>query len=290
MADRLVDREPQVRRIDDEVVRTGLDRRRLHLLGQQFRNLADLGVPVPAGSGEELPSAADGRCQAVHRLELTRLRVDAYRSQRRLDPDPLLSRDGARKVGVELVLEHLVDAGVDMIDALGAEQAVRTVGQQRDLVAVRDVERVDVVRGDPADVAVDGLVGQLDRLAVDRPARAGDGDGLLGDPHRGFGGEVDTCREAPGALVDDADGEPGVLVVEPALEAGIAQPQVLRPDPLDPQVGVRRPELAGSRQCGVGERPQRQAEERFFDDTVGHWAATSAGSAAQRRLSGRDQP
>ena len=45
--DGLVDGEPQVRRVDDEVVGPGLDRGRLQLLGQQLGQLGQLGVPVP---------------------------------------------------------------------------------------------------------------------------------------------------------------------------------------------------------------------------------------------------
>ena len=46
--DRFMDREPEIRRVDDEVVRPGLHRGRGQLLGEQLGQLGQLGVPVPA--------------------------------------------------------------------------------------------------------------------------------------------------------------------------------------------------------------------------------------------------
>ena len=54
--DRLVDGQPQVGRVDDQVVAAGLDRRRLRLLAQQLGDLGQLGAPVPAGRRSGTPS------------------------------------------------------------------------------------------------------------------------------------------------------------------------------------------------------------------------------------------
>ena len=69
VADRLVDGQPQVGRVDDQVVAAGLDRRRGQLLGQQLGQLRQLGGEVPAGAGQVLPAAAGRRRQRAHGLE-----------------------------------------------------------------------------------------------------------------------------------------------------------------------------------------------------------------------------
>src|SRR5262249_6218482 len=56
--DRLVDGQPQVRRVDDQVVAAGLDAGRLDVLGEQLGQLGDLGVEVPGGARHVLPAAA----------------------------------------------------------------------------------------------------------------------------------------------------------------------------------------------------------------------------------------
>ena len=69
VADRLVDGQPEVRRVDDQVVAAGLDGRRRELLGEQLGQLGELGVPVVAVAGEVLPAAADRRGDRAHRVE-----------------------------------------------------------------------------------------------------------------------------------------------------------------------------------------------------------------------------
>ncbi len=104
--DRLVDRQPQVRRVDHQVVAAGLDAGRLELLGEQLGHLCDLAVPVVAAVGEVLPAAADRRRDAGHRVE--GVGAGAHRLEAGLHPHPLLGGAGARQVGVVLVLLHLL--------------------------------------------------------------------------------------------------------------------------------------------------------------------------------------
>ena len=284
--DRLVDRQPQVRRVDDEIVGARLDRARRHLLGEQLRHFVDLGVPVPAVAGDELPAATDRRRQAPHRLELTRLGVDPHCGQRRHEPHPLLGGRRPDQVGVELVLEYLRDSGVDVIDAGGGEQPGGPVGQQRDLVGVGDVERVDVVGRDPARVGIGGLVGQFDRLAVDglgspsrsrrparRPARAA--SGVRSTP--AANPQVPSCTTRTANPVSSSSSLPSRL---PSRSRRFC----------DRRRSTRRsacgsPEFAGARQRGVGEGVQRQVEEGRIDVADGHRAGTLCGTG--RRLTAR---
>ncbi len=50
MTDRLVDRETQVRRVDDQVVEAGLDRRGGDLRREELGDLAELGIGIPAAA------------------------------------------------------------------------------------------------------------------------------------------------------------------------------------------------------------------------------------------------
>ena len=63
--DRLVDGEPEVRRVDHEVVRPGLHRRRRQLLGQELGQLGELGVPVPAARRRRTRSGTPSRGRPV---------------------------------------------------------------------------------------------------------------------------------------------------------------------------------------------------------------------------------
>ena len=101
---------------------------------------------------------------------------------------------------------------------------------------------------------------------------------LLGDPHRGLRRQVDTRREPPRAVVHDLDGETDLLVVESALEAGVAQAQLLRSDALDPKRGVPRAKLAGLGEGSVGKLTRGQGEELLVDRIERHVALRSLGA------------
>ena len=103
VADGLVDGEPQVGRVDHQVVVAGLDRGGGHLLGQQLGERGQLGVPVPPGAGQVLPAPSGRRGEGAHGLERAGVGVDRHRRGARVDPHPLLHRRGPGQVGVELV-------------------------------------------------------------------------------------------------------------------------------------------------------------------------------------------
>ncbi len=261
VADRLVDRQPEVGRVDDQVVATRVDGRGLGLLGQPLRDLRQLRGPVPGVAGEVFPAPAGRRPAGAHRLEGAAGAVDRGRLQLRVQPDPLLGGDGAGQVGVELVLLHLHHQGLDVVHAVGGQQALGPVPEQRELLRVGHVERIHLVRRDPGDVRVDRLVGQLDRLRVDRAAHLGHLDRLLGHGDRGLRGQVDAGGEAPGAVVHHPDREADVLAVAGRVDPAVAQDQVLVADPLQPEVGVLGPEIAHPLQRGVRHLPHRQLEK-----------------------------
>ena len=228
VADRLVDGQPEVRRVDDQVVAAGLDGRRLELLGQQLGHLVELGVPVVEAGGEVLPPPADGEGDAPHRVE--GVRAGAHRLDLRVDPDPLLGGHRAGQVGVVLVLLHLPDRGRRVVDRRALPQPLGPVDEQRRLLRDRHLERVHVVRRDPGDVGVHRLGGDLHR-------RAGHLRGHLGHRDRGL-------RDPPASSVVSTT--PEANPHEPRWITRTAKPDVLG---VAARSGARR---RGPRGAGAG--------------------------------------
>ncbi len=253
--DRLVDGQPEVGGVDDQVVAPRLDAGCRELLGEQVGHLGELEVPVPGAcgrvAGAVLPATADRRRDAGHRVEP--LRAGAHRLEAGLQPDPLLGGPGAGEVGVVLVLLHLQQEGRGVLDGRAPQQPPRPVDQDRGLLRDRDVERIDLVGRHPGHVVVDRLRCQPHRLGghrgrhpchLDRPV--GDRDGLgVGQHHAG--------GEPPGAAVDHSHGEAEVLGVPGALEHAVADAEVLRADPLEAEVGMARTVLLGAGQRDLAE-------------------------------------
>ncbi len=285
--DRLVDGQPQVGRVDHQVVAAGGDAGRLRLLGQQLGQLASSALEVPAVAGQVLPAAAGRRGQRVHRLEPAGGPVDRGGGQRRRDPDPLLDGRGAGQVGVELVLPHHGHPGLHVVDAVGGQQPPRPVGEQRHLVPGRHRERVDRVVGDPHRVAVHRLVGPLHPLRGHRGQRPGHRHRLLGGGRRPLRGQLDVRGEAPDAVDDHPHGQPDGGRVGDVHDHPVAQRQRLPGDPLHPQVGVLGAELAGPAQRGVGQRGERQGPELGVDALAGSRLTVGSidtGQSSDRRL------
>ena len=104
MADALVDGQPEVGRVHDEVVAAGLDRWRRELVGELVGQGVELLVPVVDVADEVLPTPADRRRDRAHRVEDTARVVDPVDLDHGLQADPLLQGGGAVGVRVELVL------------------------------------------------------------------------------------------------------------------------------------------------------------------------------------------
>ena len=265
MPDRLVDGEPQVGRVDHQVVAARLDRGGLELLRQQLGQLGQLGLEVPARPGQVLPAPAGRRRQRAHVVEAGL--GHRRRGDLRVQPDPLLGRRGGA-VGVELALLDLVQAHVGVRDRGVREQAGRPGGEQVRLLLGGDRERVHVVGRDPADVAVAGLGGELDPLGVHRRGDLGDLERVPRRVPRRLRREVHRRREPPGPVHDHADREAAVVAVGERLEAAVGQRDPLSPHPLHPEVGVVRAEVSGRVERGVGQVPQRQRGELGVDPSI----------------------
>jgi len=77
-----VDGQPEIGRIDHQVVAAGLDARRLHVFSQQVGQLRDLGIGIPADPGQVLPAPAGGWGDRPHRVELAAVGSAAIDVQR----------------------------------------------------------------------------------------------------------------------------------------------------------------------------------------------------------------
>src|SRR3954463_5566015 len=78
MPNGLVNGQPQVRRVDDQVITSRLDGWSVELLDQPPRQLSELAVPVPTGASLVLPASPCRRCDGSHGFEGTGSRVDRY--------------------------------------------------------------------------------------------------------------------------------------------------------------------------------------------------------------------
>ena len=257
--DRLVDGEPEVRRVDDEVVPARLDRGGRQLGGEQLRQLGQLGGEVPAVAAEELIAPPGGRRQRPHGVEPA-VTGDRGGGDLRMQPDPLLGGRG-RAVGVELALPDLLQRGVHVADGGVREQLAAPLRQQRYLVRDADRERVDIVRRHPAHLAVTGFGSELDRLGVHRGGHVGDLDGLPRRLRRAVAAEVDGRGEAPRPVHDHPDREAGVVGVEQRLRVAVGQADLLAPDAFGAEVGVLGAEAPGLSECRIRQFPQRQGGE-----------------------------
>ena len=193
-----------------------------------------------------------------------------------------------------------------MVHAGGREQAPGPVGQQRDLLPGRHGQRVHQVVGAPLDPGVHRLGGTVDPLAGERRQRAGDADGPLRRRRGPLGGELDVRGETPRAVDEHAHREPLGRGVDDTRDAGVAQLDRLRHDPLHPHVGVLGTELPGPAQRGVREPRERQRAECRVDplgvDPVRHGGTltgptdsctvtlTRSGSGPNNTPSRPDQP
>ena len=285
MADRLVDGEPQVGRVDHEVVAARLDRRREGLLAQVVGQRGELRVPVPGAcaphgdgrAGEVLPAPTGRRRRRGHRLEGARDRVDGDRGHVALHPDPLLRRARAREVGVVHALLDRAQGGGGVRDRIVGVERGAAGGQHREALRLVHLERVDVVGGDPRP-DVHRLRRQLHARGAQRRADPGECDGAVGQRPRGLRVDAVGRGEAPAAVDDDAHGESAVVVEHRSLESRVADPGVRREDRHDAHVGVARTELAGAGQRRVAAGVERQRQELGVDGARHEVAPSSRGS------------
>ena len=155
-----------------------------------------------------------------------------------------------------------------MIDPGLAEQAGTPVGEQGDLVGDTDLERVHRIGGDPADIAVSGLVGELDALSVDRGRHLRHLDRFLGGTQGGGLGQVNRGGEPPGAIQDHPHREPQVIAVEQGHQVAVGQADLLPPDTFGAEVGMLCAEVGGALQGGGRQLVQRVGGELGVDPAV----------------------
>ena len=127
VADRLVDGEPQVGRVDHEVVACRPRRWAPSASPRAARApRASSASQSQCAAGEVLPAATDRRRDGAHRVEDAGLGVLARGLEAGLQPDPLLGGAGAAEVGVVLVLLHLLQEGGGVGDGRAGRAGARS--------------------------------------------------------------------------------------------------------------------------------------------------------------------
>ena len=283
MADRLVNRQPEVRRIENQVVLAGLDAPGRDLLGGERRPAARVARHVERL--DVLP--------ALRRAARARARTPGTRRRRRWR-SPRTSGPTRISVCVTLVpsvvtsvLTSRRSASDGAGEADGRHLQRRFVGgeEQRDLLLERHLERIAADRRHPgAGHRLDGR--QLDAVLA-HDARGPRHGGRIGcralrarARHRARGGE------APAAVDERADAEAVRLAVADAGDLALARRDRLAAVAADPRVGVRRARLPRRVQRFVGDLERRgircREQPACANDSSGSgpYAATAAALAA----------
>ena len=236
--------------MDDQVVVTGLDRRRRRVGGQQLAHLGDLGVEVPIGAGEVLPAASGRRGDGPHGREAVVADVDCR--ELGLDPHPLLRRGRPGEAGEVLVLTDVGQHRRRVRHPGGVQQHLVELQDPADLVSLVDGEGVDRVVRNPGRVGVDVLVREQHRSRGERARHPGRSHRALRQPGRGVGGQRDVGGETPHAVVHHPDREAEDLAVGGGLQRMVAETSGRPPSAVPP--GPRR---GGSRAPAPGSGPRR---------------------------------
>ena len=265
--------------MDDQVVVTGLDRRRGGVRGQQLAHLGDLGVEVPAGAGEVLPAASGWRGDGPHRREPVVADVDG--GELGLDPHPLLRRGRPGEAGEVLVLTHVGQHRRCVCDLGGVQQYLVELQDPADLVRLVHREGIDLVVRNPAGVGIDVLVREPHRRRGERPRYPGRGHRTLDQPGRGVGGQRDVGGETPHAIVHDADRQAEHLAIGGGLQRVVAERPKGLLQPLHPDLGVAAAEFLRPGQGRIAELSQGEVEKARIEVWHGGQPIASYGTTAQ---------
>ncbi len=187
-----------------------------------------------------------------------------------MQPDPLLGRHGAGRIGIELVLVNGHQHRVRVRHPVRAEQSRAPVRQQLGLLGVRHGERIDLVRRDPGPLRVHRLRRQLHPLVgarrSDHPRRQlRHRHGLRGHPRRRVHAQIHPGREPPRPAVHHTHRVPQVRRIRGPRRPRVPQPPRRAAHPLEPEVGMIGPERPRAGQRRVGQGAQRQREKRRVD-------------------------
>ena len=199
MADRLVDGQPEVRRIEHEVVLADLHRLGGELLCRFLAPLA--GVADEVAVEHILPAAAHGRgLDTLTALEVGEVGGDGRGREQRPAAHELLVGEGAIGAGKEAILLHEEEHRVHEAHALHLERLGVGLEQEVDLLLERHLEGIGGECALPDTVRHGGRAGELDGPVAGDAIGPGDGRGLAGGAGDGIAGEEACADEAPAAV------------------------------------------------------------------------------------------
>ena len=201
MADRFVNGQEQLRRVDHDVVGAGRDRFRFQFLDRFMSGLLGVGQPrivLHVLVADQLRAIDDGP-----RLEVAAGAIGGGRRELRIGADEPLGDPRSVGRGEELLFVDEQQLRVDEAHARHGQRRLVELHQECRLGVERHVERVALEGAGPRGNDFVG-VGQDDLARGEPGVRARDGDGLF---RRNAGrGRLDAVRrgEAPGAVHEDA--------------------------------------------------------------------------------------
>ena len=245
MSYRLVDRQPEVGGIDDQVVPSGFDARSSRLLHQalgQCRQFVGPG-PVPR---HVLPPTSCGRGGGRHVIETVGGEYDCRID--RVGARPLLPDPGPRQVRQEGGLQRAFECGAAVVD--GGGQRRTGVLQGRHHFIDGDRETVHVVLRD-VHTGHDRFVGEFDLRSGQLRAAACEFARPTGSGPYSRRSEIAGRCEAPGPVHDHPYTDADLPLIESRLHREITQVQVAVAGLVHTDGGVRRGESCALRQGGV---------------------------------------
>ncbi len=268
MSDGLVDREPEVARVEDEVVAPHLHRLRRQLLHGDRR--PPLGVVRHAEPRDVLPSGPARRELLGVALEVAV--ADRRGREARAHAIERLRRERPVGGGQRLLLAQELEARVDEADALHLECRFVGAEEERDLVLDRDLERVDLDRRLPlADHRLHRR--ELHGAPAGDLRRARDARRLARGELHGVARELARGGEAPRAIDERPHADAVRLGVAHVGDLPLAREDRLTTVASDAGVGVRG--------AGVARRLER-FHEQLLDGRVDARRAQSRGVVLRR--------
>ena len=255
--DALVDRQPEIGRIDDEIVGAGLNARGRQLVAELAGQGRRARPPSRSRLRRDTPSRGRSAARSSASSRRHRSRGRPMNLDHRVEAHSLLGGRRAVGVGVELVLAYLVNRRRDVLDGRVLPSRLLQSASSSTFSDDRHIERVHVVRRDPCLVVVDRFGGDLDRrAAIGWPP--GPAARRLGYPNRLVDGQRRAGGEPPRPAVDDPNREADVVGFERGLEHAVADHEVLVAEPLEAEVRVAgtqllRPAKGDRAEIAVGE-------------------------------------
>jgi hypothetical protein len=109
------------------------------------------------------------------------------------------------------------------------------------------------------------FLGKFDSHRAELAGHACEVNGLIDGPDGLVCSEIDGSRKTPRTVVEDSNGKADFFTVVAALQFAVMKGQILRANPLEPEIGVLGTKVAGSLKSRVSQRTHGKSHKRGVD-------------------------